>query len=388
MFKVINIYYYPSSEKIFVGRLFLQERKIYFEYDNGFIKLGLNLSPYKLPLESGAHCDEDGVFEGLFGLFNDSLPDGWGRLLLDRQLMKKGINPGNLSPLDRLSWVGSDGMGALVYEPEISKDKVKEHDLDKIANEVNEFQESDSDLYVEELLSLGGSSQGARPKVLIKYQGEEWLVKFRAMNDPKDMGNIEYAYALMASEAGLDVPKVRLFPAKKGKGFFGIKRFDRESGKRVHMHTASGLLHADHRIPSLDYEMILRLTSDLTQSVNECEKMFRLCVFNVLCHNKDDHAKNFSFLMDESGKWRLSPVYDLTFSSGPNGEHCTTVMGVGNPSIKDLQKLAATAQIKGDAALKIITEVQEAVQKWDDFAKKAKVSSLSTKVIKSAISEK
>jgi len=387
--KVVNVYYKPFDEKIFVGRLALNNRKVFFEYHSSFIEAGLNLSPFKLPLKSGVIPSSDYTFEGLFGVFNDSLPDGWGRLLLDRTLIKHNVNPGNLSVLDRLCFVGSSGMGALIYEPEAAHLLSMRHNsLEKIAEEIAEFQENDNDEYVEDLLNLGGSSAGARPKVLMHIDDEHWLIKFPSHADPKDMGAIEYAYYLMAQDAGLNVAKAKLFPARNGFGFFGSHRFDKTDSSKVHMHTISGLLHADHRIPSLDYEMIMKTTMHLTQNMKECEKQYRACVFNVLSHNRDDHAKNFSFLMDSNGVWRISPSYDLTFSSGPSGEHCSMIMGEGkDPGLIQLLELARISNIKKTNALDIIEQVKSSVTKWPNFAKEAGVSNSSNRMINSAMSK-
>jgi serine/threonine-protein kinase HipA len=387
--KVVYVYYKPKDDKIFVGRLALKNHRIFFEYDASFIETGLNLSPFKLPLKSGVIAGDDFTFDGLLGVFNDSLPDGWGRLLLDRTLIKHNINPGSLSVLDRLCFVGAHGMGALIYEPEAERAiNVPHESLDEIAEEIAEFQESDDDTYVEDLLNLGGSSAGARPKVLMHLDGEHWLIKFPSYLDPKDIGAIEYAYYLMAGEAGLDLPKAKLFPARRGLGFFGSRRFDKTDNSRVHMHTISGILHADHRMPSLDYEMIMKATMHLTKDMKECEKQYRSCVFNILSHNRDDHSKNFSFLMDPKGIWRVSPSYDLTFSSGPNGEHCSMVMGEGKkPGIKQLLELAKISNIKKSDALQIIDEVKSSVSKWPHFAKDAGVSAASSKLIDSAIAK-
>ncbi len=387
--KVVYVYYKPTSDEIFVGRLALNNRKVFFEYDPGFIETGLNLSPFKLPLKSGVIAEADFTFDGLFGVFNDSLPDGWNRLLLDRALIKHNINPGNLSVLDRLCFVGSHGMGALIYKPEADHSpNIPHNSLDEIAEEIAEFQEHDNDNYVENLLNLGGSSAGARPKVLMHLENQHWLIKFPSQADPKDIGAIEYAYHLMAQDAGLDVPKAKLFPARKGLGFFGSTRFDKSDNSRVHMHTISGLLHADHRTPSLDYEMIMKATMHLTQDMKECEKQYRSCVFNVLSHNRDDHSKNFSFLMNPNGAWRTSPSYDLTFSSGPSGEHCSMIMGEGkNPGIEQLLELAKISSIKKSDVLKIIDEVKSSVSKWSSFAKDASVSTASSKLIDSAITK-
>lgn len=383
---LVYVYYHGSGEKQLTGRLLLKNRKIFFEYDADFTKTGLELSPFKLPLKSGVIESNDRTFEGLFGVFNDSLPDGWGRLLLDRKLMNAGLNPGTLSPLDRLCFVGTLGMGALSYEPENpSAISHITNDLDEIDSEIQATLD-ENDAYVEDLLVLGGSSAGARPKVLLNIEGADWLIKFRSQLDPKDISAIEYAYHLMAIDAGLIVPEAKLFPSRKGLGFFGVKRFDRNGDSCIHMHTIAGLLHADHREPSLDYESIMKATLYLTKDIRQCEIQFRNAVFNVLSHNRDDHSKNFSFLMDSQGNWTVSPAYDLTFSSGPAGEHSTMIMGEGkNPTKKHLLKLAGTVGIKQDKALEIIDQVFAATQKWDTFASAVGVSKLQIKNIGEAL---
>jgi serine/threonine-protein kinase HipA len=383
---LVHVYYHSSLEKQLMGRLLLKNRQIFFEYDAAFMKTGLELSPFKLPLKTGVIESNDRPFEGLFGVFNDSLPDGWGRLLLDRKLMNAGLNPGALSPLDRLCFVGSFGMGALSYEPE-NPSTISDitNDLDEIDSEIQATLDED-DTYVDDLLILAGSSAGARPKVLLNIDGVDWLIKFRSYLDPKDISAIEYAYHLMAMDAGLVVPEAKLFPSRKGLGFFGVKRFDRNADHRIHMHTIAGLLHADHREPSLDYESIMKATLYLTKDIRQCEIQFRNAVFNVLSHNRDDHSKNFSCLMDKQGSWTVSPAYDLTFSSGPAGEHSTMVVGEGkSPTKNHLLKLAGIVGIKQDKALEIIYQVFAAVKKWDDFATEVGVSKLQTKNIGEAL---
>lgn len=383
---LVHVYYHGSATKQLMGRLLLKNRQIFFEYDANFIKTGLELSPFKLPLKSGVITSGDRIFEGLFGIFNDSLPDGWGRLLLDRKLMNVGLNPGILSPLDRLCYVGHNGMGALIYEPENPNSVTNlPTDLDEIDYEI-EATLNENNAYVDDLLILGGSSAGARPKIVLHIDNEDWLIKFRANIDPKDISAIEYAYHQMAKSSGLIVPQAKLFPSRKGLGFFGVKRFDRKDNKKIHMHTIAGLLHADHREPSLDYETIMKATLHLTHDVRQCEIQFRHAVFNVLSHNRDDHSKNFSFLMDANGTWTVSPAYDLTFSSGPSGEHSTMMMGEGkNPTIKHLLQLASIGNIKQDKALEIIHQVLNATQKWHEFAHDAGVSKLQTKNIGNAL---
>lgn len=384
---LLDIFLMNQQEKLLVGRLALKDRQIYFEYDSSFIKTGLEISPLKLPLKTGVIRSEDPVFEGLFGVFNDSLPDGWGRLLLDRKLMQLGYQPQALSPLDRLCYVGHHGMGALRYEPAIENAlSVYHENLDEIAEEIIAFQEHDAEHVIDDLLQLNGSSAGARPKIVIRLGQEDWLIKFPSSLDPYDIGPIEYAYHLMAIEAKLEVPAAKLFSSKKNPGYFGVKRFDRTRDQCLHMHTISGLLHADHRIPTLDYETILRATLWLTKDVREGEKLFRLAVFNVLSHNRDDHAKNFSFLMDEKGEWKLSPVYDLTFSSGPNGEHCSTMMGEGkNPTVAHLLKLAEVGNIRKQKAIQVIEEVKSAVLQWEKFGTLANVKPESISMIKNTL---
>lgn len=382
-----------------IGRLAIRERKIYFEYDRSFIARGLEISPVRLPLQPGLRSFEAGLFEGLPGVFNDSLPDGWGRLLFDRVLRAEGILPEQLSPLDRLVHVGSTGMGALVYEPDMVPEITSgDIDLDRLAGQALDVLEGQADDVLSELIALNGSSAGARPKAMIGYNPasgamihgaahlpdkfEHWLVKFPNAQDGMDAGAIEFAYADMARAAGNEMMATRLLPAKKGAGFFATRRFDRDGGKRLHVHTASGLLHADHRIPSLDYEDLIVLTMRLTRDIREAEKMFRLAVFNVLAHNRDDHAKNFTFLMDAVGNWRLSPAYDLTFSSGPGGEQTSMVKGEGKaPGAEHLRKLGADADLPKTRIEEIIAQTQDALSQWSALAKAYNVRAANIKLI-------
>lgn len=277
------------------------------------------------------------------------------------------------------------------------------HDFDVIADECLQFLEHDEEKFVDDLLMMNGSSAGATPKILISLKNQDqfdltdnnpssehhdWIVKFKSSVDPKDIGSIEYAYHLMAVEAGLDVPKAKLFKSRKCEGYFGVKRFDRVGKEFLHMHTASGLLHADYRLPSLDYQTLLKATLALTKDVREVEKQFRHAVFNVFSHNRDDHAKNFCFLMKPNGQWLVSPAFDLTFSSGPAGEHSTSIMGEGkNPGTAHLLKLAEVGMIKNERAIAIIDRVKHAVSQWNNFAKEAHVSRKSSKHIHAVLSK-
>jgi len=324
-------------------------------------------------------------------------------LLFDRLLRSQGILPPSQSPLDRLAHVGLYGMGALVYEPDNSPaDNHEFIDLDNLALQTEEVLQGSSEDVIKELLALNGSSAGARPKALIAIthnreqitygakklnEGfEPWLVKFSNSLDGYDAGAIEYVYALMAKEAGVIMPDVHLFSSQKGAGYFAVKRFDRDGNKRLHMHTASGLLHSDFRTPSMDYEDLLNLTAALTKDIREVEKMYRLAVFNVLAHNRDDHAKNFSFLMDESGNWKLAPGYDLTFSSGPSGEQSTMVMGEGrDPKTSHLVKLGQGSKLPKKLINEIIDQTKSSLAHWTDLAKKHNITKANIKLIANAL---
>lgn len=212
------------------------------------------------------------------------------------------------------------------------------------------------------------------------------MVKFPNTQDGKDAGAIEYVYALMASHAGIDMPDVHLFPSQKGKGYFSVKRFDRDGNKRLHMHTVSGLVHSNFRFPSLDYEDLLSLTSILTKDIREVEKMFRLAVFNVMAHNRDDHSKNFSFLMNEVGEWKLSPAYDLTFSNGPGGEQSTMVMGKGrNITREHLVKLGLEAKLSKEFIENVIEQTHTALGSWGSMSKDFEISKSSIDLIQKSI---
>ena len=388
-----------------VGRLAIRNGVIYFEYDDNFLQNKLEISPIKLPLQRGVIELPADPFEGLAGVFNDSLPDGWGRLLFDRMLRYKGILPSKVTSLDRLAHVGLQGMGALVYEPDESPNFDDEIiDLDVLASQTKEVLEGNSDEVIAELLALNGSSAGARPKALIGVDKERknisygahqlsdgfepWMVKFPNSQDGNNSGAIEYVYALMAKEAGIVMPDVNLFSSQKGNGYFAVKRFDRDGNKRLHMHTVSGLIHSNFRFPSLDYEDLLSLTSFLTKDIREVEKMFQLAVFNVMAHNQDDHAKNFTFLMNELGEWKLSPAYDITFSNGPGGEQSTMVLGEGrNITLKHLSKLGTEAQLSKEFIESVIDQTRSALGKWVDLAKYYGVSDTNIHFINRSISK-
>jgi serine/threonine-protein kinase HipA len=210
---------------------------------------------------------------------------------------------------------------------------------------------------IEEMVNKAGSSGGARPKVMVSIDGKEWLIKFGASSDPLDVGLIEYEYSLLAKKCGIEMAETDLFERK----YFGVRRFDRETGKRIHVHSAAGLLYASHRLPSMDYNDLLKTALILTRDLNEVEKLFRQMVFNIIIGNKDDHAKNFSFVC-RSGHWKVSPAYDLLPSDGFNGNHATTVNGKGQPSLSDCIEVAKAVSLPVKIAERIISEVKETIK--------------------------
>lgn len=327
-----------------------------FEYDPDWVQTGFSVSPFYLPLKLGLIMARRDPFGGNFGVFDDSLPDGWGNLLLDRYLQEKGIDPYKLNILERLSLIGSTGRGALEYRPDKSVVADDEFlDFDRLSKEAEKILESkESDGSVDLLYKYGGSSGGARPKVFTKIDGCEWLVKFKATSDPANVGEIEYNYSLLAKECGIRMAETRLFDGR----YFGVERFDRTPQGKVHTISAAGLLHANYRIPSLDYALLLKLTLNLTKDMEQVAEMFRLMVFNILISNRDDHAKNFSFQWVD-GAWKLSPAYDLLPSSGFNGYHTTTINGKGEPALADVIALAAEIGLSKQYANQAIEELTE-----------------------------
>ena len=360
----LDVYYHDRK----VGTMALyQNRLAAFAYSDEWLQEGFSISPFSLPLEKRVFVPKIDPFEGLFGVFADSLPDGWGRLLVDRLMRKNGLNPHTVGSLERLAIVGNTGMGALTYRPTIPIESVyNELTLDEIAKECERILQTDTSEKLDYLSAKGGSSGGARPKILPRIDNEDWIIKFPSSEDSKDVGRQEYDYALCAKECGIEMEEVRLFPSEKTQGYFGTKRFDRvaegENGK-VHMISAAAILETSHRIPNLDYDILMKLTLQLTKSMEECEKLYRLMCFNVFAHNRDDHSKNFSYIYrDREKRWILSPAYDLTYSNSIGGEHATTVNGNGvDPGMEDLLSVAKKIGIGMAKAKKTAAKIQECV---------------------------
>lgn len=349
-----------------VGTMMLSpQRTLAFTYDDDWLRNGFSISPLSLPLRQGVFIAKRDPLDGMFGVFDDSMPDGWGRLLTDRMLRRHGIDPYSIGQLARLSIVGTSGMGALEYKPETVLER-SEHvqDLDDIAAECALVLTTDFSPDLDRLFTLGGSSGGAHPKILTAIDGEEWIIKFPSSMDGPAIGEQEYRLSLLARDCGISMPETRLFPSKHCPGYFGTRRFDRPMrGNKVHMVSASGLLETSHRIANLDYDLLMRLTMRITGSIGECERLYRLMCFNVFIGNRDDHGKNFSYLYDpDEGRWHLSPAYDLTENPGINGEHTISIAGKGRGiTIEDLTGVGVRAGISRNVCISIAREIRERV---------------------------
>jgi serine/threonine-protein kinase HipA len=338
-----------------VGKLAMTPQSLCaFEYDTDYLKEGISISPLFIPLKPGLFVAKRDPFNGGFGVFDDSLPDGWGNLILDRFLQQNGINPYKLTLLQRLSLVGSTGRGALEFRPERNFGSEESMiDFNKLAIETEKILASE---YTGDSLSTlyhyGGSSGGARPKIFVKIDNKEWLVKFKATNDPVDIGKTEYEYSLLAKECGIEMPETRLFEKK----YFGVTRFDRTPKGKIHTISAAGLLNANYRIPSLDYVVLLKVCRQITLDMEQVYALFRQMVFNVAISNRDDHAKNFSFQLQEK-QWKLCPAYDLLPGNGFNGFHTTAINGKGEPTLNDIMAVASEIGLNKQRAMTIIDEI-------------------------------
>ncbi len=350
-----------------VGDMVLADNRLAaFEYNKNWLLDGFSISPFSLPLEKKVFMPKYDPFEGLFGVFVDSLPDGWGRLLVDRLLRKKGLDPARVGILTRLAIVGEAGMEALSYRPTVLLENVEKNlSYDEISTECKKLLQEEMTDELDFLFAKGASSGGARPKIMTTIDDEPWLIKFPSTYDRKNIGELEYKYALCAKKCGIQMTDVKLFPSSKCSGYFGTKRFDfiEDQGGmvRVHMVSAAGLLETSHRIPNLDYDLLMKLTLKLTRDMEECKKLFRLMCFNVFAHNRDDHSKNFTYIyVEQEKRWVLSPAYDLTYSNSIGGEHATTVHGEGrDPGMTDILEVAKTIGLNGQwarAEAKLIKE--------------------------------
>ena len=383
---------------------------ILFEYSPEALHQKLELSPLHLGLRAAAYPGERQPFDGLPGLIADALPDGWGMLLMDRALRKMGRDPATLSPLDRLALIGERAMGALSFEP-AQGETLTAHDINllDLAQQIDRLTAGASRAVLSELILLGGSPHGARPKALVDFdpasgqmeagaetggyaddprrsKTEPWLIKFPARGEHPEACAIEEWYARLARACKIEMPPSRYFPLSRTLAAFGVKRFDREGARRVPLHTLAGAVHADYRIPSLDAIDFLRLTQRMSLDVREVQAAFDRCVFNLVFNNRDDHAKNFSYRLDHERRWRLSPAYDLTFNDGPRGHHQLGYAGETRaPALTHLLKVAEGGGVPRMAALASIKRITAVAARCQQYVKELPVRKATQKHIMQTI---
>lgn len=379
-----------TGARVRVGTLAQNTTGVYFAYEAEYLQQYGNLSPLILQEITEVQLARATPHGGLHGVFADSLPDGWGLLLQDRFFRQQGILPMQITPLDRLAFVGQSGVGGLVYEPAYEWHAPGTLDFAELGLQAQAIFDGQTQEVLQELLAVG-SSGGARPKAMLYMPPEQphharsqaqlgdeaWIVKFTSQNLPlgHEEGLCEAAYLRLAEMAGLHPCTWRLLEAPKQSGasyWLAVQRFDvaADGIGRWHQHSASGLLHADFRAPSMDYEDLIKLTRHLCFSPEAAELQFRRAMFNLLACNQDDHSKNWAFLQADDGSWQVSPLYDVTFSPQRYGEHATAFAGYGKqPPVKAIQQLADRAGLTWPQAQTILQQTQECVMQFPVVAR-------------------
>ena len=397
----LDVYIQFSKREELIGQLILDGRSILFKYSDAYLETGENLSPNQLKFNDNPQTTKEEIFNGLFGVFADSLPDAWGYLLIKKRLSADRIAIESLNALDHLTFAGKNSMGALQYRPSVElEQQAIEINLDKLNNNISEVLSGKSSVVIDDMFGRGGSPGGARPKIYAGYnpktdslisgianlpeEYEHWIIKFAADVDSKDIANIELAYYKMALDSGIEMSECRVFKSNNGNSYFGTKRFDRIGNDKLHMLSAAGLLHDDYEHSTLDYGNLIFQAKKLTNNAQAAQQMFRRAVFNVLSHNRDDHSKNFAFLMDAKGVWSLAPAYDLTFSSSSQGYHSTAcAKNYVDPGRKELLELANALSI--NKAKVTIDEIKGIIDRWRNYAELSGVSEASIKTIETSL---
>ncbi|MFT3722894.1 MAG: HipA domain-containing protein [Hyphomonadaceae bacterium] len=390
-----------------------------FAYDRDFIASGIEVAPLTMPLGEEVYSFPGlsaRSFHGLPGMLADSLPDKYGNILIDAWLATQGRTPQSFNAVERLSYTGARGMGALEFlpatgpTPKASK-RIQIDALVELATEVltqrQNLQASFGDAHKEEalreILRVGTSAGGARAKAVIAWNAETnevrsgqvdagkgftyWLLKFdgvannrdKELADPQGYGAVEYAYARMAAQAGIEIPECRLLE-EGGRRHFMVRRFDRmETGAKLHMQSLAAIAHLDFNDQNANsYEQALFAIRRLGLPTRALEEQFRRMMFNVIARNQDDHVKNIAFLMDKAGRWRLSPAFDMTWSYNPAGEwtarHQMSINGKRDQfELEDFLSCGRSANMTPHKVRSIIEEVTAAVQDWPRFAEEAGV---------------
>ena len=383
-----------------------------FEYAPAFVKAGVELAPLTMPLDSArdpfVFSDlPELTFKRLPAMLADALPDEFGNRLIDAWMAVRGVEKGQITPLDRLAYMGRRGFGALEFKPArspavtsstaIELSKLVENARRAVRGELSGDHAAGSALA--QIIHVGTSAGGARAKAAIAwnpvsheiragqfdipYGFEHWLLKFdgmgrdRELGTSQDYGRIEYAYSLMAHAAGITMAECRLLE-ESGRAHFMTKRFDRDGNRKHHLQTLCGMAQLDFRQKaSHDYSQLFQTINRLGLGYDSLEEAFRLMAFNVMAANCDDHTKNFSFLLREGGAWTLAPAYDITHAYNPHGEwthqHLMSVNGKF-AQITRADMLAVGKRFGVGTAPKVIKQVDAAVSAWPDFAMQASVS--------------
>ncbi len=384
-----------------IGTILLKDGIVYFEYDKEFKTSNLEISPLKLPLSlNGVYTNnEDRYFEGLAGVFHDTLPDKFGTKVIERYFESKNIPPHELTVIQKLMFVGDKSIGAITYKPVAHKiEEEKNNELIELQNfyeNAKKIISGDAIEVVDEMLNFmdsAASAGGARAKAIIGYNCktqelisgvkrelkkdfDHYLIKFDIQkNDGRssDYTKLEYIYMNMAKEVGIDVPKIELL-THGNLAHYLIKRFDRVNSEALHLHSVAGLTHTNFNIPMhYSYDELLRLTRYLTGSQQDVNEQFKRMIFNIVGRNQDDHAKNFAFMMNKNGIWNLSPAFDITYSNGTGytKNHQLSLNGKTNDfTLNDILQLAKKHSIKENIAKEYLEQIVEVFSK---FKKKAK----------------
>lgn len=384
-----------------VGAIVDDAGRIIFEYEPSYIRDAGSISPLYLPLRPGTFefpsLKGMEAFGGLPGVFADRLPDRFGGKIVEAYFTQKGISPKDLSPVQKLLYVGKRGMGALEFEPAEATpnaDAALPVDLAKLVQEARRVVRGDIAENMDEIILSSSTAGGMRAKAMVAWdrktneivtgQGdipegfEPWIIKFDGTAEdgkPGPFGRMEYAYGLMAKAAGLDLMPMELLE-EHGRAHFMTLRFDREDGRKLHTHSLCGLAHADYNLPGTwSYDLYFSAVRELHLGQAALDQAFRRMVFNVIACNRDDHTKNLGFLMTEPGHWRLAPAYDITYAHGAGWtqKHQMMVNGkVIGITYADLYAVGEREGIK--KAREIVREVAEAVRRWPTYATHAKLT--------------
>jgi serine/threonine-protein kinase HipA len=391
MLERIDVYYNGWDERWLWGTLvsttaLTGRPQIVFEYSDQARASGLELSGFTLPLDGPRLRRNFPAHQlALPGPVYDALPDGWGMLLMDRLFRRRQLNAARIGPLERLAYIGDTAMGAMSFEPVAPEGQVPQAHvpIELLAAEIQEVVQGDGGEFLHTLMLVGGSPQGARPKALVYRNGatgafttaatpefEAWLIKFPAKGEHPEVCAIESVYAECLRRCGIRTPDTQHFTLPGGLAAFASRRFDRVNGRRVPMQSLAAFTGADYTSPgSLDYVNFLRATQLCTNDVREKAIAYERAVFNVAFNNRDDHPKNFAYLMSASGAWSLAPAYDVTFCEGPGGYHQMDVLGEALAIDRNaMLRLGEEAEVSAQAAGVVIDGVCEVTLQFATIA--------------------